>query len=224
MEYSLAQEFRLIDLSYDWKQIAFNNNSYSQKKIKDLNLYDLHWLIQRRIHLDVTINIVILKIQGNYQKINAYYDHMEAQWYDLIMREIIILPVILWGYHHKSFGRLREILQYNTLRKIDLDKDIIERFIRHQPKEATWTKQDQEDFDWNISKDIAGNQVEALHQISKLYVALLNNQKVRIESTPYNKVIFNYPELKKHFQSIYGQFERLPEMFEDMERLIIIKL
>jgi len=101
MEYQIAKEFRLLDLSNNWRESYFDRVEYSQKKIKDLTLADILWTLQRRFHINILINIIIINIRNEHSKINSYGHPREADWYELTIREIIILPLELWNYHHK---------------------------------------------------------------------------------------------------------------------------
>jgi len=224
MEYEIAKDFRLSDLSMNWKGSYLDRKEYFQKKISDLTLGDILWILQRRFHIDILLNIVIIRIKNEYDKINSYRYPQEADWYELIIREIMILPLGLWNYHHTTFEEYKKIINQTNLRKIDIDDELIDRFLNHKPSEANWTLNIQKEFNSNLSIELLGNYLEAMAAINKLNIAILNNQKVYINIS--NEIQLQaFSDLQEYFQSQYpNDTNQLNRIFEDIQIQKIIKL
>ena len=199
--------------------VSYENKSFDErnlnKPISELSLEDINWSLRNRYYLHQILDLVLIKIEDNWQDIDQYYPSRICQWYDEAIREIITIPFEFWEGRVILFEKLQGFLRDSNKRPLKVDKSIIDSFLNYKPKEINWTKADSDEFMDNIGYaiglDIAGNLIEAIDQIKKIKYALMYGQKVYIE--PAYKSISSEDELYEFIRDEYSEIGK--DLIED---------
>lgn len=191
--------------------VQYENKSFDErslnKPISELSLEDINWCLRNRFYLNQILDLVLIKIETNWQDIDQYYPSQICQWYDEAIREIITIPFEFWESRIIFFKKLQGFVRDSNKRTLKIDKSIVEYFLKHEPKSINWKKTDSEKFLDNIGLsiglDIAGNLIEAINHIKKIKYALMYGQTVYIE--PAYKSITNENELYDFIRDEYSE-------------------
>ena len=202
-------EKTLYSYSSNYENRSFDERSLN-KPISDLTLEDLNWCLRNRLFLQQVIDIMMNKIEENWEKIDQYYPSQICQWYDAAIQEIITIPFSFWDSRIECFEKICQYIDTSKKRPLKVESKIVKMFLNHKPKLKCWTNDDSKNFLENISYalnlDLAGNLIEAIKHISEIKYALMYGQSVYVE--PLYKSISKVEEL---YEFIRDEFSDIGE-------------
>lgn len=172
--------------SRNWTQIQFDSINL-QKPISDLTLPDLLWCLRKRIYPEQIIDLVLDKINDNWNKIDQHFTTAICEWYEEAIRLIITFPLSFWDTKHQTHTAFCTYIANSQKRNLQIEQTILDLFLSYEPQIVAWTKANEDFFTLNLGigegLGIAGNFIAAEREITKLKTAILNQQNVFIEST-----------------------------------------
>ncbi len=199
-------ELTLYNYSSNYENKSFDERNLN-KKISDLSLEDLNWCLRNRQFLHQVIDLVIEKVEENWEMLDKYYPTQICQWFDEAIQEIITIPFLFWESRIKCFEKICYFITALNKRPLKIEPKLIEMFLNHKPKFKSWTNEDSKKFLENIfcskNLDIAGNLIEAIIQIREVKYAILSHQRVYIE--PLYKSISTIKELYEFIREEYDE-------------------
>jgi hypothetical protein len=198
----------LHDFSTSYEQIKYDKLNI-RKPISELSLTDFHWYLRKRIHLELIVELVLDLIEERWAEIDIYYPTEICQWYDEIIKEIITIQFEFWDTKHLIFLKFCGYIGKSTKRPLLIEESIKQLFLDYKPKEICWTKEDDRNFESELSQglgmDILGNVIKAGEMLMRLKHAILNNQEVFIEGE--NNIISTEEQLLTFVRTKYGSYD-----------------
>lgn len=209
MKINETSKWRLCDLTTNLLNESVKD--LSQTKIKDLQLDEIAYLVRQQMWIAPLIRICIQKINDNWDEINKYYPNSNlTEWFENIIKELILLPRINWDIDKTSFHKLSHIIKTNSCRAIKLDESIVVDFLNYTPKELVWNDETYTFFQKHINSH-HGEVLKAIKLIQDFIICLNNGGNIRYNRNNKNRVIENLTE----FEHLV-----LDELSEDKDELM----
>lgn len=209
MKINEIHDLRLHDLTTN--HVNSSIKDFSQTKIKDLKLDEIEYLLRQQLWITPLIRICIQKINDNWDNIQISYPKSNlTEWFENVIKELILLPKNVWDIDKVSFEKLCYILNNNYRREIKLDINIINDFLCYEPKELVWNDEVFDFFENHINSH-HGEVLKSIKLVQDFIICINNGSQIRYCRNQKNILITNLIE----FENIV-----LEELSEDKNQLM----
>ena len=187
-----------------------------EKKIRDVDLYDLLYLVRREICLEVSVMLILREIE-----IKGYSGHSyNLDDYSLcrndVVKEMLLLEDEFWQMNQESYRRLLYLWNRHDMASgIRLPAYIINHFLNLQLGPVVWTEEDIKRILTLLEIEVASTVHGAFDRIRRLKRAVGQRTPVRFNDGRQMIPIIDRGDI------IEVIIQRLPAMYrEDLIRVI----